>query len=133
MSASEELQDAIFDLLRASPTVAGPVKGRIYDNAPAMPEYPYISFGPSDFIPEHDDCLDQRDETFQIDVWVNEGGAKRPCRKLVDAVVKVLDGQDLILPNHSVVDMTVIMARVLDDPSRTIVHGVVQITCLIDS
>lgn len=128
MSAQAAFQDLIYNTLMASPVLTEHVGKRIYDNPPTHPGYPYISFGPSYAIGAGVLCIDGQSVTFQIDIWTNDGGEKRNCRVIVDAVRDVLRTADLALPGpYSMGPIRISLVRVMDDPDPGIAHGVVQI------
>jgi hypothetical protein len=132
MSVSVALQDFILARLLADSTVASLVANRIWDGPPPNPEFPYISIGPSDFVPDDADCIDMREETIQIDCWSREQGRKWPCRQIVDAVVNVLRHADGDLSNGALVETRINLARVIDDPDGIMAHGIVQFTAIIE-
>lgn len=133
MSPSVQLQDALYDFLIGHAALTAFVGDRVYDNVPPDPAFPYISFGSSDFVAVKSQCLTERDDTFQIDVWTRHHDAKRPCREIVEVVVAALVDADLSLPSYGVVSLEVELARVIDDPAPNVAHGIIQITCLIDT
>lgn len=133
MSPSVDLQTVIYQALIHNPAVARIVVGRVFDNVPsAAPEYPYISFGPSDFEPSRPDGIMMRTETFQIDCWTNDNGKKRPARELADAVYRALHDQEPPMADSGLVRLRVVMVRILDDPSGKIAHGVVTVEATIE-
>jgi hypothetical protein len=134
MSQSLALQDGVIALLKADPTLVGLIGGRVYDEPPKNPEFPYIDLGPSDFRPGRADELLFRVDTLQIDVWCETGGKKWPCRQIVDAVYAALDGirPDLAAP-YACTRLDVVLARVSDDPDPAKVHGIIQIEAGIET
>lgn len=132
MSVSLALHDFIIEQLKANEDVAAFVSDRIWDNPPSKPEFPYISLGATDTVRDDADCIRSRDETIQIDVWVREGGRKWPCKEIVDAVVDALLDVEGELQKGALVSLNVGVVRVLDDPDGITVHGVVQVTAMID-
>ncbi|KAB2743545.1 DUF3168 domain-containing protein [Brucella anthropi] len=132
MSVSVALQDLILARLKADPKVSELVADRIWDGPPPDPGFPYISIGPSDFVPDDADCIDMREETIQIDCWSREQGRKWPCRQIVDAVVNALRHADGDLSNGALVETRINLARVIDDPDGIMAHGIVQFTAIIE-
>lgn len=132
-SPSLDLQTAIFQRLTTDAAVTAIVGDRIYDNAPAAGAFPYISFGPSYYSPADSEGIRARDETLQIDCWTDDHGKKRPCKILADAVKRSLHGYEVEFAGvNGLVEMEVTLVRVMDDPSESIVHGVVQVTAMIE-
>lgn len=132
MSASVALSDAVITALRASPAVAVLIGGRVYDQAPRAPEFPYITMGPSFATRDDADCIPGRDETLQVDIWARDDGRRWPCRRLVDVVAAALHGLDADLGPYALVSLEVTDQRVLDDPDGITRHGVVEIRAMIE-
>ncbi|AJY44665.1 DUF3168 domain-containing protein [Martelella endophytica] len=128
MSADVALQDSIYSALIADAAVSALVGARVYDNPPAAPVYPYISFGPSQNLSEFLSCLDAEENYQQIDVWTKEGGSKRGNKVICGAVKKVLHLQELTLADpFALVMIRVDDVRIMDDPDEQIAHGVVTV------
>lgn len=132
MSASDDLQGLIFAKLTNSADLGIMCGDRVYDNVPSKPEYPYISFGPSDYRPDDVECISGRVETFQLDCWSRDNGKKREARRLTDAVKSALHNVDGDLGDNALVNMRVVLVRVLDDPDGITAHGVVQVEARIE-
>ena len=132
MSPSVDLQTIIYQTLLADPGVSAIVADRVFDNVPAEVDYPYISFGPSDYLPNDADCILGRIESFQVDCWTDESGKKRPARLLSDAIKRALHENEPDLEGHALVRMRVTGVRILDDPSKIIAHGVVTVEATIE-
>ena len=131
-SASVELQDLILARLKGWPALTAILGGRVYDGPPSKPTFPYISLGPSDVVPMDADCFHDREETIQIDVWHRDQGRRWQCKATVDAVKDALHEYAGDLATHALVELRVELARVMDDPDGITVHGVVQVTALIE-
>lgn len=132
MSVSVALQDFIIAQLLAAPDVTALVGTRIWDRPPVNPEFPYIALGATDFTLDDADCIDMREETVQIDCWSRDNGKKWPCKQIVDAIVKALRHPEGDLTTGALVDGSIDIARLLDDPDGISVHGIVQFTALIE-
>lgn len=129
MNSSVSLQDAIYNVLIADASVNSLVGARIYDNPPAEPRYPYVSFGPSQTISEYVDCLNAEEQFFQVDVWTQDGGSKRGAKEICGAVKKALHLEEVGLADtFALVTIRVESIRVIDDPDDQIAHGVVSVT-----
>lgn len=131
-SASIELQTAIYERLTAESGVSAIVAGRVYDNVPEGPTFPYISFGPSDYYPDDADDIDGRVETLQIDCWTRAQGKKRPARELADAVKKALHQFEASFATNALVEIVVTSVRVINDPDPLTAHGIVTVTATIE-
>lgn len=131
-SPSVELQTAVYARLAADPDVSALVTGRVYDNVPAEPEFPYISFGPSDHYTDDSDCISSRMETLQIDCWARDHGKMRPARELADAVKAALHEYEVEFPVNGLVEMRVTAVRVIGDPDGRTAHGIVTLQAIIE-
>ncbi|KAB0538472.1 hypothetical protein HNQ68_002298 [Pseudochrobactrum saccharolyticum] len=132
MSVSVSLQDVILNKLQADQAIVALVGSRIYDGVPENAEFPYISFGATDYSPDDADCIAGRHETIQLDCWSRDQGRKWPCKALADAVKKALHDIDADMSNGALVSMTVTLVRVIDDPDGITAHGIVQVTAIIE-
>ena len=62
---SNAFQLAVISALQANPELNALTGGEISQNALLDYAYPYISLGPSSFIPDNADCIIGREETIQ--------------------------------------------------------------------
>ena len=137
MSASFDLQAAVFDLLRADVGVTAIVGQRIYDNAPPADDiaddptedagYPCVTFGPSDVFPDDVACVTGRQETLQVDCWVQKSGQLGPARQLADAVKAAVHKKAPDLQTHALSRLVVTRIRVVRDPDGITGHGIVTV------
>ncbi|MDI3335868.1 DUF3168 domain-containing protein [Defluviimonas aestuarii] len=132
MSESNALQAMIVTCLKADAAVAAIVGQKVYDKPAATVSAPYLSIGPSDYVPEDADCIDGRTETVQIDCWSEAQDGKREVKALADAVKKALHGYAGTLTIGALVSLEAKLVRVLDDPDGITLHGVVQVEALIE-
>jgi hypothetical protein len=132
MSTSVALQDLILAKLQADVGVKAIVADRIVDGPDDSTLFPYVSFGPMDFISDDADCIDAREETVQLDCWSRDQNRKWPCKQLVDAVKSALHEEEGELTAGALVQMRVTLIRVFDDPDGLTTHGVVQVTATIE-
>ncbi|ETX26604.1 DUF3168 domain-containing protein [Roseivivax isoporae] len=127
MSASAALQKAVHDALVADAGVGALVGDRIYDGAPSTAVFPYLEFGPSDFVPDIAECVTTRIETLQIDCWARNQGRKRICAEIVDAVHAALHQRDLTLSAPYRVLWIEATGRTTPDPDGITWHGIVTV------
>ncbi|MEX5600704.1 DUF3168 domain-containing protein [Pseudophaeobacter sp. C1-32P7] len=127
MSASVELQTAIYNALLADAGVAALVGDRVYDGAPSNREYPCITFGPMDSVPDDMECITASSETVQLDIWSREQGRLRPCKEICSAVKKALHDADLGLTVNALVQIRTEGMRVFLDADGRTAHGVVTV------
>jgi hypothetical protein len=127
VSASVELQEAIYSRLVSE--LGADVTG-VHDGPPVGAAYPFISFGPSDYVTEDARGITARRETIQIDVWAR--GPLSEARALTDRVKGALHEADLTLTVNALVGIWVTGVRVVDDPEAGLGHGVVMVEVLIE-
>jgi hypothetical protein len=132
VSISNALQVFLYERLVADVAVGALVGDRIYDRPAATASVPYITFGPSDYVPDDDECIDGRIETVQLDVWSEAQDGKRECKAIVDAVKSCLHDAVGDLEAGALVTMRITLIRVFDDPDGRTTHGVVQIEAVIE-
>lgn len=72
--AAHELQVAIVTCLKADADVTALIAGRVYDRVPQGVSLPYVSFGPTQELPEDADGLDLSDLFIQLSVWSDDPG-----------------------------------------------------------
>lgn len=132
-SPSNELQTAIYDLLRLDTAVAAMVGTRIYDRVPAASDVPpYITFGPSDELEDDAECITSSAHSLQIDVWSEKQGGFKECKEITHAVKVALHEVAVDLPTHALVEMRVTQRRHLRDRDGITSHGVVTIEAMIE-
>lgn len=128
---SDELQVAIYQALSASAAVTDIVGTRIVDGRPS--EYPAVTFGPSDYTEADEECIDGREETVQLDCWVqDDAGRMWPAKVLADHVRDALHDAELSLDTHALVFVRVNSVRVMMDPDGVTGHGVVTVTASVE-
>jgi len=137
MSASAALQKLFYEALRANAGVSAMVGDRVYDHVPAdgagkvTAEFPYISFGAYDFVPDDSDCIYAGEHTVQIDIWSRAVG-KVEAKTITDAVRRLLRDYEADMGDYGLVEMRVDLAEVIGDPDGLTSHGIVQVTALIE-
>lgn len=108
-----ELQGAIVQRLKADPAVAALVAGRIFDAIPQGAAFPYVSYGPGDFIRDDADCINGYQAFVQLDVWSRTVGNPEAL-KIADAVERCLHDANLALPTNALVFFN----HIQSDPAR---------------
>lgn len=133
MSSDYALQVAVLAALSANTAVTDIVGDAIYDNVPSDADFPRITFGPSDLVPDDAECLEGEEVSLQVDCWSRDNGKLHPCRTLVGAVKKAIHEKPLTLPDpYALNEVRVTLARVFRDPDEITAHGVVTVTALIE-
>lgn len=132
MSVSVSLQTFIRARLLAMPAVTALVGERVFD-APKNPvDYPYVTFGPSDYVPDDIECIDGRIETQQIDIWSKALDGKAEAKRICDAIKGALHDHDAEPAVGALVSLRVTLVRVMDDPQPGIFHGIVDVRAQIE-
>lgn len=137
MSVSAALQKLLYEALRANAGVSAMVGDRVYDHVPpdgagkVTVEFPYISFGAYDFVPDDSDCIYAGEHTVQLDIWSRAVG-KVEAKTITDAVRRLLRDYEADMGDYGLVEMRVDLAQVIGDPDGLTSHGVVQVTALIE-
>ena len=135
-SPSIELQTAIFERLLADAAVTALVGVRIFDRRPDArkdsPDFPCITFGSSDAVPDDYDCITARVETMQIDCWSRDGGRIRPVKEIADAVEAALHLAPLAFVTHALALIRVSGTRAMLDRDGLTGHGIVTVEALVE-
>lgn len=134
MSVGKELWDLVRGALKAENAVMALVTD-VFDKVPSDPwktKNAYISRGPVTGLPDDSECISGQEITMQIDVW-----SRKPDRWTVDDIISAMrrvlhENEDLELPHYGLVEMRVTLTRVIDDPDPNTVHGLIQVTALIE-
>ena len=134
MSVGKELWGTIRNALLAEPTVTAELNA-IYDKVPNSPwgeKNAYMSRGPFYGVPDDAECINSQEITVQLDIW-----SRKPNRWSMDdtiaAVRKTLHDRRLQLAQNALVSLRVSLWRIMDDPDPLTVHGVVQLTALVET
>ncbi len=121
------LQKALVAALKADAPLTAIVAGRIWDQPPAAPAYPYVTLGEDQVLPDRGDCYEGSDVTLTLHAWSNATGF--PEVKRIVAAIRAVLGPDLILEAGThLVDLTFDEARYLRDPDGTTSHAVLTFT-----
>lgn len=130
-----ELQTAIIERLRAVAGVTDLVAQRSYDEPPQnqngtiKAKLPYISLGPSSFVPVLIDCIKGGEISLQIDAWSDAPGQPE-VRRLADAIASALTDQDLVLTDNALVTFEHLRTDFLSD--GTIKHASVRFAATVE-
>ncbi len=129
---SEDLQKAVLTALQNDAAVLAAVDGRIYDGVPKDKVFPYVTFGPGDFVPEDMDGIIGQTETLQLDCWVRDGARLRPAKALASKVARALRSQPLALETHALANLQIGQVRAFMDRDGLTGHGIVTVEALIE-
>ena len=132
MSTTNALQRLIFERLVADTAVHAICADRIYDNVPDAVEFPYVSFGPITADEADAECIDGIDYVVQIDCWSREQGRRATLNALCDTVRRSLHEYHIEPASGALVEMRVTNFRVFRDPDNITMHGVIQVTAMME-
>lgn len=105
--ALHELQVAIVARLRAYADLMPLIGNRIYDQVPSAngtitAQFPYVSFGSSQEVPEDADCLEASTFYVDLNVWSRDPGFAQ-ARSITRAVKSALTDDALPLADNALV------------------------------
>lgn len=127
MSPSLELQTALVTDLKAQSSITALVGGRVYDNVPERPIFPYVAFGPEDHTNEDAECIRAQTVYFQLDVWSREPSSAE-CRKILDALKRRIEGFQYSITSNAVVgEAQIERERVMRDSDGRTWHGILSV------
>lgn len=124
------LQKALVAALKADGALSGDVA--VYDSVPADASFPYVSFGPSQILPDQEDCIDGAEVIQQVDVWSRKPGYPE-CRQIAAAVVAAVDDKDLALDAHRMILIEHQGTNYLREQDGLTSHAAVTFRALIQS
>jgi len=127
--SSVELQRAIVGRLKADSIVDALIDGRVYDNPPPQPIFPYISIGPDNTIPSRADCYDGYEIHQQIDIWSRSPGF-REAKQITEAARAALANADMTIADHRLVDIYPERVETMRDADGLTSHGILMIKAL---
>jgi hypothetical protein len=125
MSADSTLavQKAVIAALKADTTVSGIVAKRVYDAVPTGVQKPYLSFGPTQVLPDIAEEYEGSEVTFQIDGW-SEGPKSVEAKQIGAAVRNALSGVELSLgDDQHLVNIEIIQTNYLPEPNGITQHA----------
>lgn len=123
-----QLQKAIFDALTGGNICAG----RIYDQVPAEPIYPYVTIGDEQAIDDGNSCGDSWEVFADLHVWSRSATGSKAELKTIMAALVPLVAVPLVVADHIVVGADLQNTRSFRDPDGLTEHGVVNVRYLID-
>ena len=129
---SLELQAAIVSKLKNDPGVTAVVGQRIYDEVPANPQFPYISLGDNQVLPDKAECIDGTEIFWQLDGWARDETFP-VCKKISKAVVAAMDDQELLVTGYATIVCEINTINYLHDPDGITRHVAISFRFLIQA
>ncbi|RMF11095.1 MAG: DUF3168 domain-containing protein [Alphaproteobacteria bacterium] len=116
-----QVQQAIYSRL----TAAGIAGGRIYDDVPENPTFPFVEIGEGDAQPADTDDSEGLDDVHTLHVWSRHGGSKE-VREIMGAIHGEMHQSVLAATGR---DARVIVSDMRDfpDPDGVTLHGVIRL------
>lgn len=102
---SQPLQDAVIAALLADPYIADTVGDRVFNEEPPTdppPAWPFIRVEMADVLPQQASCWVGGDVAYTVHVFAH-GPSRVPCWRITQRVLRVLDGQILVMVADEVV------------------------------
>lgn len=131
MDPDLELQGAIVTALKADPVLQALIGQRVYDQPPDNPQFPYVSYGPSDSIEDDADCIQTQDIFVQLDAWSRAVGFPE-VKKIADAVRVALNDRDLPIQVNALVCLQHRQTRTLRDSDGITSHAAISLEAFIE-
>lgn len=126
------LQAAIVAKLKAAAAVTDVVGQRVYDNVPKAAQFPYVSLGEGQVLPDKADCIDGVEIIVQVDGWSRELGFPE-VKALGAAIVLALDDQSMTIDGYTVVLFQIENIHYLRDPDGVTRHAALIFRTLIQA
>lgn len=135
---SHELQVAIVKCLNEDAAVVALIEDRVFDRVErdsageVTAQFPYVSFGPEQEIPEDADCMDASEIFLQLDAWSRDPGY-REVRRIAKALKQALNETSLPLADNALVYFEYDGRRILRDPDGLTSHAALRFRAGVES
>jgi hypothetical protein len=111
-TAATALRAAIYDALIADGALLAVLGGaRVYDEAPSVPVYPYVTLGDAHIA----DASTATEAGLELELtlhgWSRQGG-RREAHEIAGALLQALDDAPLVLDGHELVDLRFALADI---------------------
>lgn len=120
------LQAAVLACLRADSSVSALLAGRIYDEPPASPAYPYVAIGRTETRPWGGLNGEGVEHALTLTCVSRFGGAEE-AKAVVAAMRAALHGADLTLTDHRLVNLRAAYADVFRASDWRSTYGVLRV------
>lgn len=127
-----DLRAAIEAKLRADQALAALIGDRIFDRVPSKPDYPLVTIGNMQVIPESADGVDAAETAVTIHVWDQFKQADK-SRRVGAAVVNALHEEELQTVEGGAQSVLLESANYLRDPDGVTNHAVLTFSILTDA
>ena len=120
------LQAAVLSRLRADAPLAALVAGRIYDEPPASPSYPYLAIGRAESRPWGGVDGEGAEHALTLTCVSRFGGAEE-AKAVIAAARASLHGADFALTDHRLVNLRAAFADVFRASDWRSTYGVLRV------
>ena len=120
------LQAAVLSRLRADAALSALVAGRIYDEPPASPSYPYLAIGRAESRPWGGVDGEGAEHALTLTCVSRFGGAEE-AKAVIAAARAALHGADFALTDHRLVNLRASFADVFRASDWRSTYGVLRL------
>lgn len=132
-NSAHDLQNAIFSALANHAGVVSELGGpRIYDDVPQRSHYPYITFGDIQTRNWDTQTSHGHEHIVTLHVWSDHRGRKQ-VNAIIGEIDAALDGQELTLSNHSLVNLHITFWSAMRDLDGEKYHGLVRMRAVTET
>ncbi|MDP3897267.1 MAG: DUF3168 domain-containing protein [Mesorhizobium sp.] len=126
-SPAVELQKAIHATLSADAALSARLGGaqKIFDAAPNAAAFPYVSFGRTNAYDWSTGTEKGTEQLFTVHVWSKAKG-KTEALEIMEQIRWLLEGADLALDGHRLVNLTFEFAEARYDDDLAVHHGLLR-------
>jgi len=129
---STALQAAIKARLNADAQITSLVADRIFDRVPNVPQYPFITFGDTQILPETGEGTDGVEAFVTIHTWERFKGFDN-VKSIGKLIIALLHDADLSVSENVLLSILLQSAHYLRDPDGLTSHGVLTFQILTDA
>jgi hypothetical protein len=127
-----DLRAAIEAKLKAAPALAELIGARIYDRVPKAPEYPLVTIGNIQVLPESADGVDAAESAVTIHVWDQYKRADK-AKPVGALVISALHEEQLSIVGGGAQSVLLESANYVRDPDGVTNHAVLTFSILTDA
>lgn len=137
MDPSYELQIAIVGRLKGYTALTALIGDRVYDSIPrnangeVTADFPYVSFGPDQVVPDGWDCGESSEIFLQIDAWSRAVGFPE-VKHIANAIRLALHNYEFALTDNALVSFGFDGRRVMRDPDGKTSHAVIMFKAVVE-
>ncbi len=133
ITSTQELHDAVYQQLAGSAPLTTLLGGvNIFDDVPQGTLYPYVTIGDTDTRHWHTQTEVGHEHRMTLHVWSQYAG-RREVHQIIDAIDNALDGADLTLGDHVLINLRTIFWTGLRDLDGETYHGIIRFRAVTES